>query len=161
MKQDENNTNLKNTNLKNKSAKSNNLKSDFNSSTFEEEFIPTEKIVKRNIREQIKTLKLITNINEIQRIIDYFEFNKKGFSENFNYMLNSSSCDYNHNYLYLKYFFKAKLIELYILIIKNYLEVNKFTFSIDKTKELRNIINKLLNSYIVSHKKEQLGRLKR
>ena len=62
-------------------------------------------------------------------------------------MLNSSSCDYNHSYSYLKHLFKAKLIELYILIIKNYMEVNKFNFNIDKVKELRNIINRLLGIY--------------
>lgn len=118
--------------------------------SFLEEFTPTKEMIKINIREQLKTLKLITNINEIQRMIDSFELNKnnnKNFSKNLNYMLNSSSCDYNHSYSYLKHLFKAKLIELYILIIKNYMEVNKFNFNIDKVKELRNIINRLLGIY--------------
>ena len=109
-----------------------------------EESAPTKKSIKKDIKKQLKFIKLISDIKEIQKIIDYYEFNK-GFSDNIDFMLNMNN--YNHNYSYLKNLFKAKLIELYSLVIRNYLEVNKFILSYDVMKKLEKITHNLLSSY--------------
>jgi hypothetical protein len=104
---------------------------------------------KRNAKEQIKINKQLANIEEIQKLIDYFKLNKNNFPSDYTNVLSFGGfSDY-----YLKRLFEAKILELSIVIIQNYLEVNKFNFSFNKLKKLRNILNKLLKIYGCSQEK--------
>lgn len=114
----------------------------------EEEFKVDKTLNKKSIKEEMKISRMLININEIQNLIDCFELNNH-FSNDYNYkeILNINNCHYLEN------LFKAKILELNIIIIKNYLEVNQFNFNFDKLKKSRKIMDKLLKVYNCSQEK--------